>query len=100
MALVYQHRAYDPGAGAFVYWQAPSLDLAGTFWAGPPAFGTLIDVLVLRVFDDGGPAGETGGFPASIPRLSQIIIPNRPANGVGLAASPAASARLGPPIPP
>jgi len=69
MALVYQHRAYDPGAGAFVYWQAPTLDLAGAFWIGPPAFGTLQDVLVLRVFDD----GTGGGAVATYSTLQDVI---------------------------
>lgn len=99
MALVYEHRAWDTINLTFVYWQAPSYDPTGAFWPGPPPFSNLSDVLVQRVFDDGGPAGETGGFPASIPRLSQIIIPNRPTNGAVLAA-PSASARLGAPIPP
>jgi hypothetical protein len=57
---IYTHRAWDPAGAEYKYWRAEELDLDGTNYAGPPAFNTLENpVLVTRVLAASGVQYET-----------------------------------------
>lgn len=51
MAGQYQHRAYDPAGEEYVYWLSENpWDITGVDYVGPPAFGTLQNVAVIKAF--------------------------------------------------
>lgn len=54
-------RAYDPAGATYVTWTSSQYDTGGTDYAGPPAFGTLLNVHAYYIFESGG---SGGGIPA------------------------------------
>ena len=53
----FQHRAFDPAGQDYVYWLSTSpYDVAGVDYVGPPAFGTLTGVTVIKEFAAGAAA--------------------------------------------
>lgn len=99
MALVYQLRAYDPGGITFVYWNAPVYDTGGIYWLGPPSFGTLIDVILIRTYDD-GIISESMGLMSAKMDLDNVLVPSENANLDGLINNPSAKLDLGAPVTP
>jgi hypothetical protein len=57
MASLYQHRAFYSVTGDYKYWTSDlEFDSAGEDYVGPPAFGTLSDVAVMRTIIVNDPA--------------------------------------------
>ena len=55
------HRAFHEISASFVYWNAPALDEAGSFYTGPPPFSELASVTVIRtIFETGSSPYDIG----------------------------------------
>lgn len=62
MADEFIHRAYDPTGMTYVRWTSDQYDPTGNDYVGPPAFGTLVDIVLERIILDPDPVvqGDDG----------------------------------------
>lgn len=67
MADTYIMRAYDPAGEVFVQWTSAQNDTGGADYVGPPAFGTLINVHVVKYTPDAGGGGGGADIPFEMP---------------------------------